>query len=357
MVQKKSPTAIVTGVTGQDGFYLAHYLLSLGYRVVGIDRRTSLPTDQRLRTLRGSPNFFMLNGDVTDISSIEHVMNTFNPDEFYHLAAQSHVGLSWQSPISTVDITGVGTLNCLEAIRKSAPKCKFYFAGSSEQFGNSICERTYAEVDPRNRHVPLNEKSTMDPESPYAAAKVFGYNITHVYQRSYNMFASCGILFNHESPMRGEQFVTRKITLGLANIAAGNQKQLKLGNLDACRDWGFAGDYVKAMHAMLQIDNPDDFVIATGETHSVREFLEIACDYFGIPGPNESDQVISDPNLFRPKDVNVLLGDASKAKKLLDWEPEVSFEKLVQMMCEHDKHYVSGRMDLADTHLGVTHVQ
>ena len=337
-----SKTAIITGITGQDGFYLAHYLLSLGYRVVGLDRRTSLPTDERLRTLRGSPNFFILNGDVTDLSSIENVVNKFHPDEFYHLAAQSHVGLSWETPISTVDITGVGVLNCLEALRKNRPECRFYFAGSSEQFGNSHSNMAESAM--------LDETSPMHPESPYAAAKVFGYNISQVYRRSYDMFTSCGILFNHESPMRGEQFVTRKITLALARIHAGQQDILELGNLSACRDWGFAGDYVRAMHSMLQHNEPDDFVIATGKTYSVQQFLDQALAYFGI----DADRVRVNSELYRPKDVDVLIGDAAKARELLGWEPEMNFHELVNIMCEHDLHYVKGRMDQADTCLGVT---
>jgi GDPmannose 4,6-dehydratase len=262
-------TAVVTGVTGQDGYYLAEYLLSLGYKVVGIDRRTSLPTTDRLTRFMGTPNFTLVRGDVTDLSSIQDTVSTFKPDEFYHLAAQSHVGVSWKTPVATCDITGMGTLNCLEAIRKFKPDCRFYFAGSSEQFGNSYSKSSI-----------LNESSSMSPESPYAAAKVFGYNICQVYRRSYDMFTACGILFNHESSVRGRDFVTRKITSQLANIAAGNQEFIELGNMDSFRDWGFAGDYVRAMHAMLQLDEPDDFVIATGETHSVQEFFELTCKYF-----------------------------------------------------------------------------
>jgi GDPmannose 4,6-dehydratase len=345
-----SKTAVITGITGQDGFYLAHYLLDLGYRVVGIDRRTSLPTDYRLRTLRGSPNLLVITGDVTDLSSLEHVVSTYQPDEFYHLAAQSHVGESWKAPIATVDITGIGTLNCLEAIRKQKPDCKFYFAGSSEQFGNTIQIPELGTRFPRRfPNAVLNENSPMHPESPYAAAKVFGYNITHVYRRSYDMFASCGILFNHESPVRGDQFVTRKITLGLANILAGHQEELCLGNLSACRDWGFAGDYVKAMHGMLQLDHPDDFVVATGETHSVQEFVDIACDYLNA----NKGTIKVDPDLLRPKDVDVLIGDSTKAKNILNWEATTSFEELVHMMCDHDKAFVEGRLDIADTFLGV----
>lgn len=318
-------TAIVTGITGQDGFYLAKHLLDLGYRVVGIQRRTSTPSDSRLSTLKGTPNLVLVDGDVTDQTSLQECIRTFKPQEFYHLAAQSHVGLSWQYPNTTCQITGMGTLNCLEAIRREKPDCRFYFAGSSEQFGNSV-----SRIEGK-----LSENSPMLPESPYAAAKVFGYNLTQVYRRSYNMFATCGILFNHESPLRGEHFVTRKITKALGRIKAGTQQKVQLGNVDACRDWGFAGDYVKAMHLMLQQDEPDDYVIATGETYSVHHFLNIACENFGLD-PNEVLEINSD--FKRPKDVNVLIGDASKAENKLGWKREKSFKQLVDLMCVHDLH-------------------
>jgi len=316
-------TAIITGITGQDGFYLAKYLLDLGYRVIGIQRRTSTPNDSRLVTLRGTPNLVLIDGDVTDQSSLQECIRIFNPQEFYHLAAQSHVGLSWQYPTTTCQITGIGTLNCLEAIRREKPDCKFYFAGSSEQFGNSV-----SKIEGK-----LNENSPMMPESPYAAAKVFGYNITQVYRRSYDMFTACGILFNHESPLRGEHFVTRKITHALGRIKAGKQSKIKLGNVNAYRDWGFAGDYVKAMHLMLQQDQPDDYVIATGETYSVEHFLKLACKNFDL----DFDQVLEiDKSFKRPKDVNVLIGDSSKAEKKLGWKREKSFEGLVNLMCTYD---------------------
>lgn len=315
-------TAVIDGITGQDGYYLAHYLLGLNYRVIGIDRRTSLPTDERLRSLRGNPNLVIVHGDVTDLASIQEVARMFTPDEWYHLAAQSHVGHSWETPVSTCEITGIGTLNCLEAIRRFRPECRFYFAGSSEQFGNSIEQDGF-----------LTEGSPMNPESPYAAAKVFGYNITQVYRRSYDLFASCGVLFNHESPIRGDQFVTRKITSTLARIKWGVEDRIQLGNMTACRDWGFAGDYVKAMHAILQHNEPDDFVVATGETHSVREFFDIACKHFEL----EPEKVLEiNEKYMRPKDVQVLLGDSSKAARVLNWRPTTSFERLVQMMCDYD---------------------
>lgn len=332
-------TAIITGITGQDGFYLAHYLLNLGYRVIGIMRRTSLPTDSRLRTLRGSPNLHIVHGDITDISSIQTAVRQFKPDEFYHLAAQSHVAMSWKYPLATSEITGMGVVNCLEAIRQEKPDCKFYFAGSSEQFGNPIEE---------GKTKILSESSPMEPESPYAAAKVFGFNMTRVYRRSFNMFATCGILFNHESPMRGEEFVTRKITKGLARVKWGLQEYVELGNLEACRDWGFAGDYVKAMHAMLQQDHPDDYVIATGESYSVQQFFSKCCEFFDLD-PKKAYKI--NPEFIRPKDVEILLGDSTKARKQLDWKPECNFDGLVEKMCKYDyhaqsnDHYLRGSAD------------
>ena len=324
-----SKTAIITGITGQDGFYLASYLLEQGYRVVGIVRRTSLPTNGRLRTLLGSPNLHLVHGDVTDLSSIQKAIREFQPHEFYHLAAQSHVGMSWEYAEQTTQATGVGVLNCLDALRSEKPECRFYFAGSSEQFGNPIQE---------GRVAILNEESPMEPESPYAAAKVFGYNITRVYRRSFDMFATCGILFNHESPVRGEEFVTRKITSNLARVKWGLQDYVELGNMAACRDWGFAGDYVRVMHAMLQHDVPDDFVVATGETNSVQHFFNECCKWFDL------DPVAvykANPKYMRPKDIDVLLGDSSKAQERLGWKPECDFGQLVEKMCQYDYHLQS----------------
>ena len=330
-----SKTAIITGITGQDGFYLAHYLLDLGYRVVGLTRRTSLPTDARLRTLRGSPNLHILHGDITDISSIQRIVKQFQPDEFYGLAAQSHVGMSWEYPIATSEITGLGVLNCLEAIKQEKPDCRFYQAGSSEQFGNPIVD---------GKTASLNELSPMEPESPYAAAKCFGHDMTRVYRRSFNMFATTGILFNHESPVRGEEFVTRKISRGLARVYWGLQDCVELGNMDAKRDWGFAGDYVKAMHAILQRDEPEDFVIATGHSYSVREFFDACCQYFQLD-PEKVYKV--NPKFMRPKDVEVLLGDSSKAQRELGWKPECNFDSLVAKMCDYDYHLQSPNPDIA----------
>jgi len=345
----ESKTAIITGITGQDGFYLTRHLLNLGYRVVGVIRRTSTPSDTRLRTLKGSPNLHLVHGDVTDMASIQAIVSKFRPDEFYHLAAQSHVALSWEYPVATAEITGLGVLNCLEAIRQVKPDCKFYQAGSSEQFGNSLPKGnevlyvpgvgyrgTGATVKPGD--VMLNEYSLMQPESPYAVAKVFGFNMTACYRRSFDMFAVTGILFNHESPLRGENFVTRKITSHLARIKWGLQDKIELGNMDACRDWGFSGDYIKAMHLMLQVDEPDDFVIATGRTNSVRKFFETACDWFELD-PAEVLEI--NPAFMRPKDIDVLIGDSRKAQDLLGWELECNFEQLVDKMCSYDYHLQS----------------
>lgn len=312
--------AIITGVTGQDGMYLAKLLLDKGYQVVGIDRRTSMPTNGRLSLLRGTPNFVVVPGDITDVSSIKNHVQSFQPNEFYHLAAQSDVGLSWGLAINTAEITGIGTLNCLEALRQDKPDCRFYFAGSSEQFGNATDDA-------------LNELSVMQPESPYAAAKVFGYNISQVYRKSYDMFVSCGMLFNHESPIRGDNFVTRKITQGLARVKHGLAAHVELGNMDARRDWGFAGDYVKAMHAILQQPEPDNFVIGTGTAYSVREFFEAACRFFDLD-PEVVYKV--NPKYMRPNDVKCLLADPTKAKSVLGWEPSLDFDGLVRLMCSYD---------------------
>lgn len=322
-------TAVITGITGQDGFYLSHYLLNLGYRVVGIRRRTSLPNDARLRFLRGSPNLHVVHGDVTDLSSIQKIIREFRPDEFYNLGAQSHVALSWEYPTTTAEITGLGVLNCLEAIRREKADCRFYQAGSSEQFGNSVAKMSNG---------VLNEDSPMEPESPYAVAKVFGHNITQCYRRSFDMFASTGILFNHESPMRGEEFVTRKITIGLARVHWGLQQYVELGNMDACRDWGFAKDYVRAMHAILQQDRADDFVISTGVTHSVKEFFNACCEWFELD-PEKVYKI--NPKFMRPKDIDVLLGDSRKAQSVLGWKPDCDFQTLVEKMCEYDYHLQS----------------
>jgi len=348
-------TAVITGITGQDGFYLTRHLLQLGYRVVGAVRGTSNPSDLRLRTLRGSPNLHLVHGDVTDLSSIQNIVSKFRPDEFYHLAAQSHVALSWEYPVTTAQITGLGVLNCLEAIRQTKPECRFYQAGSSEQFGNALpdgSEQVYLPgigykgmgVRPELGSVKLSERSPMHPESPYAVAKVFGHDMAACYRRSFDMFAVTGILFNHESPLRGEKFVTRKITSNLARIKWGLQETIELGNMDACRDWGFSDDYVKAMHLMLQTDEPDDFVIATGQTHSVRKFYEAACRWFEL---DPDEVLVINPKFMRPKDIDVLIGDASKARDLLGWEPSCNFDQLVDKMCRYDYHLQSPDQEFA----------
>jgi len=321
-------TAIVSGASGQCGFYLIDLLLHKGYKVIGVDRRTSLPTDLRIRPLYNNPNLIMTTGDITDLASIENIVKEYKPDEFYNLAAQSFVGSSWSNAITTCQITGLGVLNCLEAVRKFAPECKFYQASSSEMFGNSI-----------NGYAILDEESILAPESPYAVAKVFGHHIAHVYRKSYKMFVSTGMMFNSESPLRGEEFVTRKITQSLAAIKRCQLNVLKLGNLNAYRDWTFAGDSVRAMHSILQHTEPNDFVIASGETHQIKEFLDIACHYFEL---TQSLCVMTDAGLFRPADVHRLLGNNNKIKNALGWTPKVTFTELVHLMCAYD--YGSGEL-------------
>ncbi len=318
--------ALITGITGQDGFYLTEYLLSLGYDIVGMVRRKSdfVHNNTRLKYLEGDTSKVrLIEGDITDPSSMRRICRYNKFDEVYHLAAQSNVGISWENPMATSKITGLGTLNILDAVLMERPNAKVYFAGSSEQFGNSLT----------SEHA-LNEESPMKPESPYAVAKVYGYNISKVYRKSYGLFVACGILFNHESPLRGLDFVTRKITNTLALIKAGKKDILELGNIDAYRDWGYAGDYVKSMHLMLQQEEPDDYVIATGESHSVRYFLEEACDYFDL----DVDKVCKINNdLYRPADVRALVGDYSKANKKLGWAPECTLAQLIVKMCQYDR--------------------
>jgi GDPmannose 4,6-dehydratase len=317
--------ALVSGITGQDGSYLAEFLLEKGYEVHGIIRRASTFNTGRIdhifRDLHDpQAKLFLHYGDFTDSTSISGIITKVEPDEVYHLAAQSHVRTSFDIPEYTGDVTGLGTTRVLEALRASDSDAKFYQASSSEMFGK-VAE------------TPQNEKTPFHPRSPYACAKVYAYNMTVNYREAYGMFASNGILFNHESPRRGETFVTRKITRSLARIVAGKEKTLYLGNLDAKRDWGYAGDFVEAMWDILQYEKPEDFVIATGETHSVREFLEEA---FSIVGLNWEDYVKIDKRYFRPAEVDLLLGDSSKAKKLLGWEPKVKFGELVRIMVEAD---------------------
>ncbi len=317
--------ALVTGITGQDGSYLAELLLEKGYEVHGIIRRSSTFNTKRIDHLYQDPHdksakLKLHYGDFTDSSSLGDILDKSEPDEVYHLSAQSHVRTSFDIPEYTSDVTGLGTVRILEAIRRAKRDIRFYQASSSEMFGKAT-------------EVPQKETTPFHPRSPYACAKVFAYYITLNYRESYGMFASNGILFNHESPRRGETFVTRKITRGIARIMAGKDKALYLGNLDSKRDWGYAGDFVKAMWMMLQQKQPDDFVIATGETHSVKEFLQEA---FSLVNLKWEDYVKIDQRYFRPAEVDVLLGDYSKAKRILGWEPKVKFKELVRMMLEED---------------------
>ena len=317
-------TALVTGVTGQDGSYLAQHLLSAGYHVVGLKRRTSLISTDRIDHIFKHENFKLEYFELDDPGVMYRLINKYHPDEIYNLAAQSHVRVSFEIPLSTTNTIVTGVTNILEAIRNTDRKIKFYQASSSEMFGDST-------------QIPQSETTRLSPASPYACAKVYAHHLVRNYRKSYGMFACSGILFNHESPRRGETFVTRKITLAAARIKLGLQDKLHLGNLDAVRDWGFAGDYVKAMHMMMQHDEADDFVIATGMARTVREWLE---KVFEISGLSIEDHVEIDPRLFRPHEVPVLLGDFSKAKRVLGWEPEVTFEELARMMYEEDLKYV-----------------
>ncbi|MCP4571166.1 MAG: GDP-mannose 4,6-dehydratase [bacterium] len=310
--------ALITGITGQDGSYLADHLLDLGYEVFGMIRRSSTETTSRIEHLEDRVEF--LQADLLDQASVVKAVETARPDEIYNLAAQSFVPTSWSQPVLTGQFTAMGVTRMLEALRQVAPEARFYQASSSEMFG-------------KVREVPQNELTPFHPRSPYAVAKTYGHHITINYRESYGIFAVSGILFNHESPRRGREFVTRKITDGVARIKLGLAKELRLGNLDSERDWGYAGDYVRAMHLMLQQDEPGDFVIATGRTHSVRQFLEIA---FGHVDLNYEDYVKQDPRFLRPAEVDQLIGDSSKAKNELGWVPTVSFEDLVVMMVDAD---------------------
>jgi len=330
--------SLVTGLTGQDGAYLAKFLLEKGYKVYGLHRRSSTANLWRLEHLEIENNVEILDGDLGDFSSIERALEESEPDEVYNLAAQSFVATSWKQPLYTADISGLGVLRVLEAIRNVNLKIKFYQASSSEMFG-------------KVQEIPQKETTPFYPRSPYGVSKVFGYWATVNYRESFNMFACNGILFNHESPLRGTEFVTRKITDGVAQIKKGLQDHLELGNLDAKRDWGFAGDYVEAMWLMLQQDKPDDYVIATGETHTVREFVELAFEEVGVnikwEGKDLDEKGIDsktgkilvklNPEFFRPAEVELLIGDPSKAKEKLGWKPKTNFVELVKMMVKSDE--------------------
>ncbi len=313
--------ALITGITGQDGSYLAELLLEKGYEVHGVVRRSSSLNRARIDHLRAEHMpIFLHYGDLTDASSINRILRETKPEEIYNLGAQSHVKVSFDIPEYTAETAGVGTLRILEGIREAGAKPRFYQAGSSEMFGLV-------------RETPQTETTPFYPRSPYAAAKVYAHWLAVNYREAYGMFICNGILFNHESPRRGENFVSRKISRGVAAIKLGFAKQLALGNLDAKRDWGFAKDYVVAMWKMLQVDTPDDYVVATGETHTVREFCEVA---FGHAGLDWKQHVVVDPKYFRPTEVDLLLGDASKAKRILGWEPTTRYEELVKLMVDAD---------------------
>jgi len=317
-------TALITGITGQDGSYLADLLLSKGYKVVGVKRRTSLISTDRIDHIFNDPdlimNFNLVYGNMNDSGCLHRLLIEHQPDEIYNLAAQSHVRVSFDTPEETTEIVAMGTLRLLEAYRNICPEAKFYQASSSEMFGDN----------PEN---PQSESTRLMPASPYACAKTYAHNLCRNYRESYGLHISSGILFNHESPRRGETFVTRKITRAAARIKMGLQDSLYLGNLDAKRDWGFAGDYVEAMWVMLQQEVPDDYVVATGETHTVKEFLEVVFKHAGL---DIDEYVKIDERLFRPHEVPLLLGDPTKAKEKLGWEPKTRFEGLAKLMYDAD---------------------
>ncbi len=310
--------ALITGVTGQDGSYLAEFLLEKGYRVFGMVRRSSSERMERIEPILG--RIGIVHGDLTDLASLIRLVESVEPEEVYNLAAQSFVPTSWQEPVLTSHITALGVTNILEAIRIVNPKIRFYQASSSEMFG-------------KVQEVPQSERTPFYPRSPYGVAKVYGHWITVNYRESYGLFTCSGILFNHESPRRGKEFVTRKITDGIAQIKLGLKENLSLGNLDARRDWGFAGDYVEAMWLMLQQEKPGDYVVATGVAHTVRNLLEIACERAGL---DWTRHVATDPSLVRPAEVDHLVGDPSKARRELKWSPRTSFRDLIRMMVDSD---------------------
>jgi len=314
-------TALITGIAGQDGAYLAQFLLRKGYNVYGLSpRRSTGDTLWRLEELKIKGAVHLIDGDVTDLASLVRALTICRPSEVYNLAAQSFVGTSWAQPNLTTNVCGVGALNVLEAIRITQCNSRFYQASTSEMFGLIQAEQQ-------------SEATPFYPRSPYGVAKLYAHWITKNYRESYGLHASSGILFNHESPLRGEEFVTRKVTMAAARIKAGLQTELRLGNIDSKRDWGYAGDYVKAMWLMLQQEDPDDFVIATGKTSSVRKMVEIA---FSCLGLNYQDYLIVDPSLYRPAEVDILLGDPTKAKSILGWHAETDLQELISMMVEAD---------------------
>ena len=319
------PTALITGITGQDGSYLAELLLAKGYRVIGMVRRSSTTAFERIAHILDRLEF--VSADLLDQHSLVDAVREYQPDEIYNLAAQSFVGTSWTQPVLTGEFTGLGVTRMLEAAKKAAPGARFYQASSSEMFGKVV-------------ETPQRESTPFYPRSPYGVAKVYGHWITVNYRESFGMYAVSGILFNHESPRRGLEFVSRKVTDGVARIKLGLADHLGLGNLDACRDWGFAGDYVRAMWLMLQQESADDYVIATGVSHSVRQLVETA---FGHAGLDWQKYVRVDPAFLRPAEVDHLIGDATKARRVLAWEPAIAFDKLIAMMVDADLARIAGQ--------------
>jgi GDPmannose 4,6-dehydratase len=315
MAQK---TALITGITGQDGSYLAELLLEKGYRVCGMVRRSSAENFYRLEPFRDRTELYQ--GDLLDGTSLTQVLDQVRPDEVYNLAAQSFVPTSWQQPVLTAEFTALGVTRLLDALRQVCPRARFYQASSSEMFG-------------KVRETPQSEATPFYPRSPYGVAKVYGHYITVNYRESYNLFACSGILFNHESPRRGLEFVTRKVSHGVARIKLGLARELRLGNLQAKRDWGYAGDYVRAMWLMLQQEHAEDFVVGTGRTHTVEDFVRIAFDHVGL---DWRQHVVEDPRFYRPAEVELLLAEASKARRVLGWKPTVDFEQLVKLMVDAD---------------------
>jgi GDPmannose 4,6-dehydratase len=320
------PTAIITGITGQDGSYLAELLLSKGYHVVGMMRRSSVVTFERVQHIQDQID--LIQGDLHDQSSLMDLIEQYKPDEVYNLAAQSFVPTSWNQPVLTGEVTALGVTRMLEAVRLLSPQTRYYQASSSEMFG-------------KVNEVPQTENTPFYPRSPYGVAKLYGHWITVNYRESYELFAVSGILFNHESPRRGTEFVTRKISYGAARIKLGLAKELRLGNLEARRDWGFAGDYVEAMWLLMQNGKPEDFVVGTGVTHSVREFCEKAFGYLGL---DYQDYVVQDPHFFRPAEVDLLVADATRVREKLGWTPKVDFDRLVEMMVDADLKRLGGEI-------------
>lgn len=322
------PKALITGITGQDGSYLAEFLLDKGYEVIGMVRRTSTVNFARIRHIQD--DLMLVSGDMMDQSSLTRLIEEHKPDEIYNFAAQSFVPTSWSQPVFTGDATALGVTRILEGIRAAKPDARFYQASSSEMFG-------------KVKEVPQSETTPFYPRSPYGVAKVYGHWITINYRESYDLHATSGILFNHESPRRGLEFVTRKVTHGVAKIKLGMAENLALGNLKAQRDWGFAGDYVRAMWLMLQQDQPDDYVVATGKTHSVKRLCEVAFEHVGLKW---EDYVVQDERFMRPAEVDLLVGNPAKAKKVLGWEPEVSFEEMIAMMVDADLALLKSGKDI-----------